>query len=245
MRLARISSLALTAAMVFAASPGAAGLQAAPAAVRPAGAACANAAALADSLVLSAANPEASLSFAPGPASDSLALVGAQSASGPCVPLARVFGPTGVLLFSNGAAVTVHHGAEASAGDNGERFFRQYEAFGAGDPHPNLQGYSFVMATGISKAYGPGGTKTADHLAGIWRRGQGSVVASFARLSDGRFTKPRVLLASSRPLRSVSYFPNPDTAAGTLGLIQDNGGAINLITLRWSHRSLAGGGKTG
>jgi hypothetical protein len=189
---------------------------------------------LAKSLTLSAADPGAGLTFSPA-AGDSLTISGTQTLTGPCIGLALVYGSTGVVMFANDRAVTVHEMPQLSAGRNGEAYFGKYRALDAAGPHPELPGYSFAMATLVQRQFAPGGTPVADHYAGIWHKGDASVVASFSRPIDGAFTTPRPILTSAAPLRSISYFPSPDTPSGNLGLIQEGDRKIHLIAVRWSH----------
>lgn len=195
---------------------------------------CPDGAGLATSLSLAAAEPGAALTFSPV-AGDTLTVAGAQALAGPCTGLAQVYGPTGVVLFANDSAVTVHETPKMSDGRNGEAHFKKYRALDAAGPHPELPGHVFVMATLVQRQFDPGGKPVADHYAGIWRKGEASVVASFSRPIDGAFTTPRPILASAAPLRSISYFPSPDTPSGNLGLIQEGDRKIHLIAVRWSH----------
>lgn len=75
---------------------------------------------------------------------------------------------------------------------------------------------------------------------GLWRDDRRSAVRAFSSLPDGGFTAPVPVLTSSLPLRSVTYFPAPDTPSGRLGLVQEGPrGETRLISLDWSHPGLS------
>lgn len=239
----RISTSIVLAATAFLLSSCAVGPQAMDASAPSAVASCPKDARLAGSMALSAVDVSSSLSLSPSLPGDSLSIVSALAVTGPCVGLAQSYGATGIVTFSNGAAVTLNGSPRISDGRNGEAFFAKYKAISADDQHPAYENLAFVMATAVSKRFAPDGKVIADNYAGIWRKGDMSVVASFSKSSDGSFTEPRVLLKSSLPLKSITYFPNPDSPAGSLGLIQERGKKITLISLHWSHPSLANVGK--
>lgn len=69
---------------------------------------------------------------------------------------------------------------------------------------------------------------------GVWQAGETWLVAAFIRQPQG-FSVPVKLLRSRRPIRSVSYFPSPDTNTGRLGLVAETGRGIALASLDWDH----------
>jgi hypothetical protein len=73
-------------------------------------------------------------------------------------------------------------------------------------------------------------------FVGLWRVGQRWQVMSFSQRADRSFTVPRSLLTSSLPIRSLLYFPAPDTPTGRLELIQDQpNGEPRGLAFHWSH----------
>ena len=69
----------------------------------------------------------------------------------------------------------------------------------------------------------------------MWQAGETWLVAAFIRQQGGRNSAPVELLRSRKPIRSVSYFPSPDTNTGRLGLVVDDGKTIALVSLDWDH----------
>lgn len=110
--------------------------------------------------------------------------------------------------------------------------YRALFAIGAGQPHPTAPRGDFVMATSVQAgATGDG----AGEFVGLWRQGAVSTLYAFSRDAGGRFGAARPLLDSRLPLRSVSYFPGPDSPSGRLGLVQEAAGEIRLISIDWFH----------
>jgi hypothetical protein len=73
---------------------------------------------------------------------------------------------------------------------------------------------------------------------GVWKVGRRWLVQSFSQLDDRTFTQPREVFASSLPLRSVMYFPGPDTPSGRLEVVQEQpNGAVRLLAFDWWHAS--------
>ena len=107
------------------------------------------------------------------------------------------------------------------------------ETIDQGEAHPQGPG-KFVMA------FRAGYRRVDDTLktdyVGIWQDGKRAVVAGYTSSPDAGYTTPRTVLSSSLPLRSVSYFPAPDTRSGRLGLLQKQAdGTLRLIGVDWSH----------
>lgn len=100
-------------------------------------------------------------------------------------------------------------------------------------PHPAIAGATFIMAVGVDGQHTPRGLDV-----GLWRTGTETIVAAFTRLDDG-FGAPVELLRSAHPLRSITYFPALHINAGTLGMVEETGSGIALVTLRWNHDALS------
>lgn len=110
--------------------------------------------------------------------------------------------------------------------------YRAVFAIGPGQPHPTAPPGEFVMATAV-QASAPG--DRAGEFVGVWRQGSASKLYAFSRDAAGGFGAARPLLESSLPLRSVSYFPAPDSPSGRLGLVQEAAGELRLISIDWFH----------
>jgi len=99
-----------------------------------------------------------------------------------------------------------------------------------------FNGGRFVMATKVQtvrindKLY-------FDYL-GLWSSSGKSVVASFRTSAKGEVAAPRVLFSSSAPIKSISFFPSPDSPAGTISLAQlVDPMTVQLSTYRWNHEA--------
>ena len=74
-------------------------------------------------------------------------------------------------------------------------------------------------------------------FVGVWRVGKEWLVRSFTQRGDRSFTTPRPVLTSRLPVRSVTYFPSPDTPSGRLELVQQqHDGRARSIVFNWWHR---------
>jgi hypothetical protein len=192
-----------------------------------------------EALQLADAEPTAarqSLEFAPGSATGTLTVVGSRVVSGPCEAELRAFIldnlylPGGRVLARSPSGTGLVAQSGASIEDR---------ALWADDPHPDVRDGQFVMAFQVNFRRDAAGL-TTDYV-GLWRTGARSVVQAFSKLPDGRFTEPRPVLTSRLPLRSVTYFPAPDSRSGRLGLVQDGpAGETRLISLDWSHPNMFG-----
>lgn len=85
-----------------------------------------------------------------------------------------------------------------------------------------------------------GGRRHADggleeHYLGLWRDSGSSVIAAFSKSATGAYTAPLRVLTSTLPLRSLSYFPSPDSPSGRIGLVQETADGPHLLSLDWHH----------
>jgi hypothetical protein len=104
-------------------------------------------------------------------------------------------------------------------------------------PHPPIAGAEFVMASAAGFSRQPAGLTT--HHVGLWRDSGRSRLYAFSRSASNRLIAPIPVLSSRLPLRSVRYFPAPDTASGRLDLVQEDGaGRARVVSLDWSHPGL-------
>lgn len=101
--------------------------------------------------------------------------------------------------------------------------------------HPEISQARFSMAANV------GFSSKADDTpllrVGVWQAGETWLVAAFIRQQQG-YSAPITLLRSRQPIRSVSYFPSPDTNTGRLGLVVDSGKTIALVSLDWNHDAM-------
>lgn len=75
-------------------------------------------------------------------------------------------------------------------------------------------------------------------FVGVWHVGGKWLVQSFSQLEDRSFTEPRTVLTSSLPVRSVMYFPAPDTQSGRLEVVQEQpNGRARTLAFEWWHGS--------
>lgn len=76
------------------------------------------------------------------------------------------------------------------------------------------------------------------YYLGVWRGSEISLVAGFFRAPDGSFSAPHVLVSTKSPVRSVSYFPSPDTPAGRVNLTVEADDGLLMYALSWNHPQL-------
>lgn len=171
-----------------------------------------------------------SLVFASGIAPKSIRVVRTDLATGPCAASVRAFVMDHVFL-TNGRAFAVKAPDGGLAPLTG--ISMRESSLSPRDAHPRGGG-EFVM--GYRMGYRRDDGALATNYLGLWRDEGRSVVRAFSSLPAGRFTDPVPVLTSTLPLRSVTYFPAPDTPSGRLGLVQeDPRGGTRLISLDWSH----------
>lgn len=96
--------------------------------------------------------------------------------------------------------------------------------------HPQIAGAKFVMAVNADRALN----------VGIWQTADGYLLAAYLQ-REGGFSAPHALLRSRHPLKSVTYFPSPDSAAGKLALLVAAGGRNVVVSLSWDHTALSRG----
>jgi hypothetical protein len=93
---------------------------------------------------------------------------------------------------------------------------------------PDIPNAQFVHAVAVE----------GRRYAGLWKQKDGSLIVDFkVPEAGGRAIDVRPLLRSRLPLRSVSYFPAPDTRSGGLYLVQEAApGQVRVIRFSWWHR---------
>jgi hypothetical protein len=142
-----------------------------------------------------------------------------------------------LVLLGNGRQVVLEEGGGISPvheAPSSGRFF----VLKPGEKHPAWDKGEFVMATRVDTRRSSDGAVT-DSFIGVWKGRRGaSTVGVFRREPDGSFSAPSVLLTSSLPIRSVSYFPSPDTPSGRVGVTQEAREGLRLVNASWSHPDL-------
>lgn len=163
-----------------------------------------------------------------------LRLAGVGTLHGPCADEVEAF-KMGLIAFKDGAVF-------ASGVDGGFSPRPGATLLPQAGPAPlsvernALAQAQFIMATEVDAADTPAG-KRALHV-GLWRLRDAHVVAAYIR--DERGVSAHVeLLRSAQPIRSVTYFPAPDTNAGTLGLVQRAPDGVVLLSMSWDHIALS------
>jgi hypothetical protein len=76
------------------------------------------------------------------------------------------------------------------------------------------------------------------YYLGVWRASGRSLLATFFRAPDGRFSIPKTLLQSQSPIRSVSYFPGIDSPSGAVWVTVESGDELAAYGLQWQHPQL-------
>lgn len=153
---------------------------------------------------------------------------------GPCADGVHAFRMS-QLVFQDGAFYTAGlDGHVVHATDTAG--LTQYWSGQRVTDHPEISHARFIMASNVDSS-GNLGDK-AILSVGVWQSGVSWLVAAFIRRSGG-YSEPIELLRSRQPIRSVSYFPSPDTNTGRLGLVADSGKAIALVSLDWDHIALS------
>ena len=101
--------------------------------------------------------------------------------------------------------------------------------------HPAISQARFSMAANVDFSSKPDDTPLL--RVGVWQAGETWLLAAFIRQQQG-YSAPVELLRSRQPIRSVSYFPSPDTNTGRLGLVVDSEKTIALVSLDWDHDAI-------
>lgn len=99
---------------------------------------------------------------------------------------------------------------------------------------PDLANAEFLQADSVESVRTEAGLST--RYIGLWKQGRGSLIAEFIVSSDGaRSTQAIPLMKSNLPIRSLHFFPSPDTPSGSVTLVQEAGQAIRVVKFDWWH----------
>lgn len=99
--------------------------------------------------------------------------------------------------------------------------------------HPEIPGARFIIADHVD---GSAGRQALE--VGIWQTGTDYLVAAYIR-RDAGFSMPVELVRAAHAIRSVTYFPAPDTNAGRLGLLEEMDSGLAVVCVNWDHRALS------
>jgi hypothetical protein len=99
--------------------------------------------------------------------------------------------------------------------------------------HPEIPGARFIMADHVD---GSAGRQALE--VGVWQSGTDYLVAAYIR-RDAGLSVPVELVRAAHPIRSVTYFPAPDTNAGRLGLLQETDTGMAIVSVNWNHTALS------
>lgn len=157
--------------------------------------------------------------------------------AGKCAPLlkAAVFG---ALRLSNGA-IYRHENDRIVPWPSDEDPSILFDDRGlTASEIPAIPDAEFIDAAYIESGRGDNGV--TKHYVGVWKRPTDWLLAEFIIPPDkSQTTSVRPLLTSRYPLKSVSFFPSPDTNSGGLDMVQDApSGPPRVIAFRWWHGSL-------
>ncbi|WP_420607363.1 hypothetical protein [Novosphingopyxis sp.] len=135
------------------------------------------------------------------------------------------------LLLANGS--WVRRDAQNDVGPR-EPLSLEEDIINHDEPHPRASG-RFVMAFRVG--YRRANEALITDYVGVWQKGNAAVVSGYSSSPATGFTTPRAVFTSELPIRSVSYFPSPDTASGRLGVVQEQtGGSARMIGIDWAHQ---------
>jgi hypothetical protein len=163
-----------------------------------------------------------------------LSLVAVSWLGGPCADGVHAFRMSQVE-FEDGAVYTAR---------SDDRFVHAPDVAGLGNlrgeslatAQPAIDRARFIMAANVDMAGGASGKRSLD--VGLWQTSEGYLLAAYTRHGGG-FGAPVELVRSRLPLRSVTYFPSADSNSGRLGLVEDTGSGVALVSLDWDHSALS------
>lgn len=99
--------------------------------------------------------------------------------------------------------------------------------------HPVIKDAEFITGSKVD-----GADANPSLNIGLWKTSEDYLVAAFMRRESG-FSAPIELLRSAQQIKSVTFFPSPDTNTGGLGLVVNTENGIALLTLDWDHSRLS------
>lgn len=102
--------------------------------------------------------------------------------------------------------------------------------------YPSISEASFIMASSVDRNGMNGEPATLS--VGIWKTVDSYIVAAFIKRHNV-YTSPMEIARSAKPLKSVTFFPSPDSNGGSLWLLQNSKKEVSIISLGWDHSALS------
>lgn len=102
--------------------------------------------------------------------------------------------------------------------------------------YPLISAASFIMASSVDQNGMNDGSATLS--IGIWKTVDSYIVAAFIKRNNV-YTLPMEIVRSEKPLKSVTFFPSPDSNGGSLWLLQNSEKEVSIISLGWDHSALS------
>jgi hypothetical protein len=160
----------------------------------------------------------------------------------------RLDNPTVIVLTGERASLVQDSGVGIVSLSNGEYFVitpcvRPYANEGR-EPFrkvklesaqlPELPNAEFLQADRVESVRTVTGLST--RYIGLWKQGGGSLIAEFIVPSDGARPEEAIpLMKSDLPIRSIDFFPSPDTPSGSVTLVQEAGRVVRVVKFDWWH----------
>lgn len=171
---------------------------------------------------------ERAIVWSPQIASDSRKLIENRRISGPCARSVKAFLVSTATLESGEGFDFDPQGAVSP-----REAASQLEPAVLAASAPAGHG-QFVMATRVDGRNDPQGVLT--NYLGLWRKGNQWTVASFSQRGKDNVGAVKPLLTSTVPVKSITYFPAPDTRSGQISLtLQETPRTTNLLGFSWYH----------
>lgn len=166
---------------------------------------------------------------------DSLRLVSGTQFSGPCASSVRAIVMDQVQMIDGSVLARNASPPFAYESQNSRRAFEDaYDTRTAAEKMlPKLGGTSPLDSERVNAKISGG------NFVGVWQIGDEWLVAAFVQRADRSFTTPSPILRSKLRVRSVQYFPSPDTPSGVLYVLQEQPDTrTRVLTLSWFHREI-------
>jgi hypothetical protein len=152
---------------------------------------------------------------------------------GPCTDEIYAF-RMGQIVFRNGAVFHSRSGARFTHAPGAQGFINPEQSSSGNDPI--LDQAQFIMSYNVDVAGAGNAQRFLD--VGVWKKGGDYLVAAFTRQENGS-AMPVELARSTQPIKSVTFFPSPDSNSGRLGLVEQTDHGIALVSLDWDHSALS------
>ncbi len=139
----------------------------------------------------------------------------------------------GAIQLADGRALEEESDGESYAARDARPFGDDYDKSTAAERLlPKVAGMDLLSSDRVNSR------SVGGDFVGVWRVGGKWLVQSFSQLEDRSFTAPRPILTSSLPVRSVMYFPGPDTPSSRLEVVQEQpNGTVRSLAFNWWHGS--------